>query len=284
MPKKTNSTSKTTGKQGGKAASINNKLWVLNLRHPRLSRRLTVPQTIFVFLFFLNSFKLTFNIPFLTLFLHSPKTNAAQTSSKRGGRTSKKKQSSSDEDGDSSDESESEFEQSDQDISDNEEDEVPIAASSKRNRPGPNSTASKNAPSPSSSSFTSSSSNSSVIGDDDDRSSSSSKGSKGKKKTTKKKKTSSSKSKSKSSKGSKKTKKGGKKQQDLFLALSGNASAKSLTGDLLDTYNKGKKNNDSTVIVKLLNLIFRCSGMSSGVTFDSNNLTIHNNAEEEDGK
>ena len=56
------------------------------------------------------------------------------------------------------------------------------------------------------------------------------------------------KSKSKSSKGSKKTKKGSKKQQDLFLALSGNASAKSLTGDLLDTYNKGKKNNDSTVI------------------------------------
>ena len=63
-----------------------------------------------------------------------------------------------------------------------------------------------------------------------------------------------------------------------------NGFLKNLISVLHDTYNKGKKNKDSTVIVKLLNLIFRCSGMSSGVTFDSNNLTIHNNAEEEDGK
>ena len=67
-------------------------------------------------------------------------------------------------------------------------------------------------------------------------------------------------------KAKKKTKKK-KKHSDLFEALEDDASPKVLADDLLSKFNRGtsENNHDDAVVVQLLNLIFRCSGMSSDV-------------------
>ena len=62
--------------------------------------------------------------------------------------------------------------------------------------------------------------------------------------------------------GGKTTKKGRKKKmQDLFEALSSKASPKILADNLLSKY--GTAEGENIVVVQLLNLIFRCSGMEN---------------------
>ena len=71
--------------------------------------------------------------------------------------------------------------------------------------------------------------------------------------------------------GKTKTKKKGrkKKMQDLFEALSSKASPKILADNLLSKY--GTAEGENIVVVQLLNLIFRCSGMeNNGLTQDTN--------------
>ena len=68
-----------------------------------------------------------------------------------------------------------------------------------------------------------------------------------------------------------KTKKKGrkKKMQDLFEALSSKASPKILADNLLSKY--GTAEGENIVVVQLLNLIFRCSGMeNNGLSQDTN--------------